>query len=144
MQSFVLISTLRGQSKTPPSGDDLAVLDYHLKVEAEPYSVHRSFLKIECMETWQNVKTHRLLKNPTLSFDHSCLQEGPKGLVLLSATCTCLWHAKMIVNSTQKNIMQLSKYCSTWLDISCNFQNGATLRNMSCNSGRVYIFWEHV
>ena len=31
MQSFVLISMLRGQPKTPPSGDDLAVLDYHLK-----------------------------------------------------------------------------------------------------------------
>ena len=30
MQSFVLISMLRGQPKTPPSGDDLAVLDYHL------------------------------------------------------------------------------------------------------------------
>ena len=27
---FVLISMLRGQTKTPPSGDDLAVLDYHL------------------------------------------------------------------------------------------------------------------
>ena len=31
VQSFVLISMLRGQPKTPPSGDDLAVLDYHLK-----------------------------------------------------------------------------------------------------------------
>ena len=30
VQSFVLISMLRGQPKTPPSGDDLAVLDYHL------------------------------------------------------------------------------------------------------------------
>ena len=26
----VFISMLRGQPKTPPSGDDLAVLDYHL------------------------------------------------------------------------------------------------------------------
>ena len=33
VQSFVLISMLRGQPKTPPSGDDLAVLDYHLKLE---------------------------------------------------------------------------------------------------------------
>ena len=31
MQSFVLISMLRGQPKTPPSGDDLAELNYHLK-----------------------------------------------------------------------------------------------------------------
>ena len=31
VQSFVLISMLRGQPKTAPSGDDLAVLDYHLK-----------------------------------------------------------------------------------------------------------------
>ena len=31
VQSFVLISMVRGQPKTPPSGDDLAVLDYHLK-----------------------------------------------------------------------------------------------------------------
>ena len=31
MQSFVLISMLRGQPKTPPSGDDLAVLTYYLK-----------------------------------------------------------------------------------------------------------------
>ena len=30
VQSFVLISMLRSQPKTPPSGDDLAVLDYHL------------------------------------------------------------------------------------------------------------------
>ena len=33
---FVLISMLRGQPKTPPSGDDLAVLDYHLKVQVAP------------------------------------------------------------------------------------------------------------
>ena len=31
VQSFALISMLRGRPKTPPSGDDLAVLDYHLK-----------------------------------------------------------------------------------------------------------------
>ena len=30
VQSFVLISILRGQPKTPPSGDNLGVLDYHL------------------------------------------------------------------------------------------------------------------
>ena len=30
VQSFVLISMLRGQPKTPPSGYDLAVLNYHL------------------------------------------------------------------------------------------------------------------
>ena len=28
---FVLISILRGQPRTPPSGDNLGVLDYHLK-----------------------------------------------------------------------------------------------------------------
>ena len=31
VQSFVLISMLRGQPTSPPSDDDLAVLDYHLK-----------------------------------------------------------------------------------------------------------------
>ena len=31
VQSFVLISMLRGQPKTPPSGDDLGVLNHHLK-----------------------------------------------------------------------------------------------------------------
>ena len=30
VQSFVLLSMLRGQPKTPPSGDDLGVLNYHL------------------------------------------------------------------------------------------------------------------
>ena len=30
VQSFVLISMLRGQPKTPPRGDDLAELNYHL------------------------------------------------------------------------------------------------------------------
>ena len=30
VQSFVLISILRGQPRTPPSGDNLGVLDYHL------------------------------------------------------------------------------------------------------------------
>ena len=31
VQSFVLISILRGQPRTPPSGDFLGVLNYHLK-----------------------------------------------------------------------------------------------------------------
>ena len=30
-RSFVLISILRGQPRTPPSGDNIGVLDYHLK-----------------------------------------------------------------------------------------------------------------
>ena len=30
VQSFVLISMLRGLPKTPPSGDNLGVLNYHL------------------------------------------------------------------------------------------------------------------
>ena len=31
VSSFVLISILRGQPRTPPSGDNLGVLDYHVK-----------------------------------------------------------------------------------------------------------------
>ena len=31
LSSFVLISILRGQPRTPPSADNLGVLDYHLK-----------------------------------------------------------------------------------------------------------------
>ena len=34
---FVLISMLRGQPKTPPSGDDLAVLNYHLNMFFREY-----------------------------------------------------------------------------------------------------------
>ena len=30
VSSFVLISILRGQPRTPPSGDNLGILDYHL------------------------------------------------------------------------------------------------------------------
>ena len=30
VSSFVLISILRGQPRTPPSGENLGVLDYHL------------------------------------------------------------------------------------------------------------------
>ena len=37
VQSFALISMLMGRPKTPPSGDDLAVLDYHLKVKIFNY-----------------------------------------------------------------------------------------------------------
>ena len=32
VSSFVLISILRGQPRTPPSGENLGVLDYHLKL----------------------------------------------------------------------------------------------------------------
>ena len=32
VSSFVLISILRGQPRTPPSGDNLGVLDYHLNI----------------------------------------------------------------------------------------------------------------
>ena len=38
VSSFVLISILRGQPRTPPSGDNLGVLDYHLK-----YFISHSF-----------------------------------------------------------------------------------------------------
>ena len=33
VSSFVVISIHRGQPRTPPSGDYLGVLDYHLKTE---------------------------------------------------------------------------------------------------------------
>ena len=33
MQSFVLISMIRGEQNTPPSGDDIGVLDYHLDLK---------------------------------------------------------------------------------------------------------------
>ena len=33
VSSFVLISILRGQPRTPPSGDNLGILDYHLNVQ---------------------------------------------------------------------------------------------------------------
>ena len=34
---------------TPPSDDNLGVLDYHLKVE--PYAIHGSFLKLKYLKT---------------------------------------------------------------------------------------------
>ena len=34
--SFVLISILRGQPRTPPSGDNLVVLNYYLKITHAP------------------------------------------------------------------------------------------------------------
>ena len=40
VQSFVLISMLRGPPNTPPSGDDLAVLDYHLNAAGEREDYH--------------------------------------------------------------------------------------------------------
>ena len=43
---------LKGQPKTPPSGDDLAILNHHLKVE--PYTIHGSFLKLEYLKTELN------------------------------------------------------------------------------------------
>ena len=48
VQSFVLISMLRGQPKTPPSGDDLGVLNYHLNIEVFPPS---RFL-LHCIYLW--------------------------------------------------------------------------------------------
>ena len=44
VQSFVLISMLRGQPKTPPSGDDLAVLDYHLNQIISNTGIKESFI----------------------------------------------------------------------------------------------------
>ena len=34
VSTFVLISILRGQPRTPPSGENLGALDYHLKTES--------------------------------------------------------------------------------------------------------------
>ena len=53
VQSSVLISMLRGKPKTTPSGDDLAELNYHHKVE--PYSIPTSFLKLRYPRTELNV-----------------------------------------------------------------------------------------
>ena len=40
VSSFVLISILRGQPRTPPSGDNLGVLDYHLKAPLTQLQEH--------------------------------------------------------------------------------------------------------
>ena len=45
VQSFVLIFLLRGQPKTPPGGDDIAVLNYHLKFN---FSYIFYFRFVEC------------------------------------------------------------------------------------------------
>ena len=50
VQSFVLISMLRGQPKTPPSGDDLAELNYHLN-----YVNHVLLVILRHMGTFKNV-----------------------------------------------------------------------------------------
>ena len=39
VSSFVLISILRGQPRTPPSGDNLGALDYHLKCLRVPLGI---------------------------------------------------------------------------------------------------------
>ena len=39
VSSFVLISILRGQPRTPPSGDNLGAIDYHLKLEIFTYVI---------------------------------------------------------------------------------------------------------
>ena len=62
MQSFVLISMPRGQPKTPPSGDDLAVLNYH-----------RNEIIVEAIIT---LKTREDLTTPysyAALNDHTCL-----------------------------------------------------------------------
>ena len=49
MQSFVLISMLRGQPKTPPSGDDIAVLDYHLNTHIIEKPALEHWIYCDCM-----------------------------------------------------------------------------------------------
>ena len=46
VQSLVVISMLRGQPKTPPSGDDLAVLDYHLNENSQQLELHQTLHKL--------------------------------------------------------------------------------------------------
>ena len=49
------------------------------------------------------------------------------------------------INSTSQNIMPLSKYRSTWLNISYNFQNLVQLLEMyHVTQEGCIIFWEHV
>ena len=43
------------------------------------------------------------------------------------------------INSTSQNIMQLSKYCSTWLNISCNFPTTS-----ACPSHNTHNFSEFI
>ena len=47
VSSFVLISILRGEPRTPPSGENLGVLDYHLKREV---TVVSSSVILSCFE----------------------------------------------------------------------------------------------
>ena len=46
VSSFVLISILRGQPRTPPSGENLGVLDYHLNLFASGAKQDVTILKI--------------------------------------------------------------------------------------------------
>ena len=48
------------------------------------------------------------------------------------------------INSTSQDIMQLSKYCSTWLNKSCNFQSMVQLLEIYHAIQEGCIFWEHV
>ena len=65
---FDIHSNLRDQPRTPPSGDNLGVLDYQLKVE--PYSLHGLFLKLEYLKTEFNEDngTYAIVKVTS----HSC------------------------------------------------------------------------
>ena len=48
------------------------------------------------------------------------------------------------INSTSQNIMQLSKYCSTWLGILCNFQNMVQLLEICHTTQEGCIFLGNV
>ena len=64
VQSFVLISMPRGPSNTPPSGYDLAVLDYHLKERKHALQRHTptSVMTIALIES---ANLHKERKNAT-------------------------------------------------------------------------------
>ena len=51
VSSFVLISILRGQPRTPPSGDNLGVLDYHL-------NIHGNYSVCDCAKMYRNLINH--------------------------------------------------------------------------------------
>ena len=86
VQSFILISMLKGQPKTPPSGDDLAVLDYHFKVKA--YPIPGSFSKFKFLKTELNVDngTNVIVKLTSHSY---------RIMINLSVSCyfELIWHS---------------------------------------------------
>ena len=54
LSSFVLISILRGQPRTPPSGDNLGILDYHLKSVVYNYN-QLSLVLMQVCVNWVSI-----------------------------------------------------------------------------------------